>query len=167
MITLIKKKGINPNTKEVLYYPQWTRQNTVSEKELAKRMSRGSSYSTGEAMGVMMDFPAYIMDELMDGNAVRVEGLGLFKLRVSGKSHAEREKVTSAGVQTEIVFEPCAELLARMTAEAEFKFTERPTAEGEQDVATDEGEEEETETEPTPDPNPDPDNGDDDGGLAG
>lgn len=89
MITLIKKKGINPNTKEVLYYPQWTRQNTVSEKELAKRM----------------------------------------------------------------------------TAEAEFKFTERPTAEGEQDVATDDSEEEETETEPEPTPEPEPE--EDEGGLAG
>lgn len=167
MITLIKKKGINPNTKEVLYYPQWTRQNTVSEKSLAKRMSRGGTYSVGEAMGVMVDFPAYIMDELMDGNAVSVEGLGTFKLRVNGKSHAEREKVTVAGVVAEIVFDPCADLLARIATESEFKFVDRPTADGEQDAAEDEtAADPETET---TEPEPEPDNGEDDdeGGLEG
>lgn len=166
MITLLKKKGINPQTKEVIYYPQWTRQDTIDERNLAKRMSRGGTYSTGEAMGVMMDFPAYIMDELMNGNAVSVQGLGSFKLKVNGKSRADKDKVTTAGVQAEIVFEPDADLRARLLTEAEFKFVDKPTPEGEQDVTGDE-------EEPTPTPEPEtpaPDTGgedDDEGGLAG
>lgn len=165
MITLIKRKGVNPNTKEVIYYPQWTRQDTIDERNLAKRMSRGGTYSTGEAMGVMMDFPAFIMDELMNGNAVSVQGLGSFKLKVNGKSRADKDKVTTAGVQAEIIFEPDADLRARLLTEAEFKFVDKPTPEGEQDVTGDE-------EEPTPTPEPEtpaPDTGgeDDDDELAG
>ena len=38
MISLIKKKGINPQDKSTLYFPQWTRISTVNETLLAKRM---------------------------------------------------------------------------------------------------------------------------------
>ncbi len=59
MISLIKKKGINPNTKEELYYPRWTRQSTVHETALAKRMARGSTFSVGEVNGVsVLRFPS-------------------------------------------------------------------------------------------------------------
>ena len=43
MISLIKKKGINPQDKSTLYFPQWTRVSTITETQLAKRMARGSA----------------------------------------------------------------------------------------------------------------------------
>ena len=67
MITLIKKKGINPQDKSTLYFPQWTRVSTVTETQLAKRMARGSTFSVGEVNGVFADFPQSIIDELLDG----------------------------------------------------------------------------------------------------
>ena len=135
MINLIKKKGINPQTKSTLYFPQWTRIATVDELQLAKRMARGSTYSVGEVSGMMHDFPAQILDELLDGNAVRVSGLGIFKLRVSGKARADIKEVSSQGCSVTVTFDPDPDLTARLNSEREFRFVTKPTEEGEQDAA--------------------------------
>ena len=163
MISLIKMKGVNLQTKEIIYYPKWTRIATVTETQLAKRMARGSTFSVGEINGVFADFPQSIIDELLNGNAVSIDGLGTFKLKVSGKSQLEKKLVTSAGAKITVLFEPAAELTSRLNDEKEFRFVEVPTAEGQQDA--DEGGEGggdngggDTPT-PTPDPTPDPNNG--------
>ena len=139
MISLIKMKGVNLQTKEIIYYPRWTRISTVSETQLAKRMARGSTFSVGEINGVFADFPQSIIDELLNGNAVSIDGLGTFKLKVSGKSQKEKKDVTSAGAKISVVFEPAAELTSRLNDEREFRFVEVPTAEGQQDADADEG----------------------------
>ena len=134
MISLIKMKGMNPQTKEVIYFPKWTRVSTVTETQLAKRMARGSTFSVGEVNGVFADFPQSIIDELLNGNAVSIDGLGTFKLKVQGKSQPEKKLVTSAGAKISVVFEPAAELTSRLNDEREFRFVETPTAEGQQDA---------------------------------
>jgi len=134
MINVIKKKGINPVTKQVLHWIQWTRVSTVIETTLAKRMARGGTYSVGEASGVMLDFPQFIADELLNGNAVKVAGLGEFKLKVQAKSDSDPEKVTTRGAKASIVFEPDAELAERLETEAEFKLVTTPTPEGQKDA---------------------------------
>ena len=133
-ISLIKRKSINPLTKEDIYYPRWTRVSTVNETQLAKRMARGSTFSVGEVSGVMQDFPSHIIDELLDGNAITIAGLGTFKLKVSGKSQKEKKLVTSAGAKIAVLFEPDAELTSRLNNEKEFRFVEVPTEEGKQDA---------------------------------
>ena len=139
MISLIKMKGVNPQTKEVIYFPRWTRVSTVKETQLAKRMARGSTFSVGEVNGVFADFPQSIIDELLNGNAVSIDGLGTFKLRVSGKSQSTKAAVTSAGAKISVVFEPSAELTSRLNDEKEFRFVEVPTDEGQQDADEDTG----------------------------
>ena len=37
MINLIKMKGVKPQTKEVIYFPRWTRVSTITETQLSKR----------------------------------------------------------------------------------------------------------------------------------
>ena len=127
-------KGANLQTKETIYYPKWTRISTVTETQLAKRMARGSTFSVGEINGVFSDFPQSIIDELLDGNAVSIDGLGTFKLRVQGKSQPEKKLVTSAGAKITVLFEPAAELTSRLNDEKEFRFVETPTTEGKQDA---------------------------------
>ena len=58
MITLIKKKGYSLKTKEVIYFPQWTRQAVVTETQMAKRMARGSTFSVGE---IVLAFNIFIL----------------------------------------------------------------------------------------------------------
>ncbi|MBO4673046.1 MAG: HU family DNA-binding protein [Bacteroidaceae bacterium] len=134
MISLIKMKGVNLQTKEIIYYPKWTRIATVTETQLAKRMARGSTFSVGEINGVFADFPQSIIDELLNGNAVSIDGLGTFKLRVQGKSQTDKKLVTSAGAKITVLFEPATELTSRLNNEKEFRFVEVPTAEGQQDA---------------------------------
>ena len=130
-------KGVNPQTKEVIYFPRWTRVATIHETQLAKRMARGSTFSVGEVNGVFSDFPQSIIDELLNGNAVQISGLGTFKLKVSGKSQKDKKDVTSAGAKISVVFDPDAELMSRLADEHEFRFVEVPTAEGQQDAEGD------------------------------
>ena len=137
MISLIKKKGQNPQTKETLYYPQWTRIATTTKTKLAKIMARGSTFSVGEVEGTMTDFAQHICDELLAGNAVDIAGLGTFKLRVSGKSKEKIEDVTSQGATISVLFSPDEELTQRLNTEKEFQFVTKPTADGEQDAEDD------------------------------
>lgn len=134
MISLIKKKGINPNTRETLFFPQWTRIATTTKTKLAKIMARGSTFSVGEVEGTMTDFAQHICDELLAGNAVQIDGLGTFKLKVTGKSKAKMEEVSSAGAQIAVVFEPDLDLTARLNTERQFQFVSKPTTDGEQDA---------------------------------
>ena len=147
MISLIKKKGANPQTKEVIYFPQWTRIATTTKTKLAKIMARGSTFSVGEVEGTMTDFAQHICDELLAGNAVDIAGLGTFKLRVSGKSKEKIEDVTSQGATISVLFSPDAELTQRLNTEKEFQFVTKPTADGEQDA-----EDEETDDRPSTPP---------------
>ena len=137
MISVIRKKGINPMTGETLYRIQWTREATVDEKKMAKTMARGGTYSVGEASGVLLDFPQYFVDELLNGNAVSIDGLGTFKLKVSAPTNADPEKVTTRGAKISMLFDPDSDLLTRLNNEAEFKIVTTPTAEGAADAEAD------------------------------
>ena len=110
-ISVIKKKGINPNTGAELWRIQWTREDTVDEKKLARTMARGGTYSVGEASGVLLDFPQYFVDELLNGNAVHIDGLGTFKLRVTAATNADPDKLTTRGAKVQMVLDADADLL--------------------------------------------------------
>jgi predicted histone-like DNA-binding protein len=134
MIDLIKQKGINPQTKQEIFFPRWTRVATTDNMSLAGRVARGETFSKGDVAGVTAALPEYIIDELLNGNAVQLDGMGTFKLRVSGKSDADKEKVTSAGIKIEVVFTPAANLQSRIQNEAKFRFVTKPSKDGEQDA---------------------------------
>ena len=132
LINLIKKKGINPQTKTPLYFPQWTRRSTDTAMELAEEMV-GSTYSPGEITGMLVDFPKRIVRSLMNGNAAKLPGLGTFKLKVQGKAKEKEEDVTAAGCTVQVVFD-VDPVLAAQLKDAKFQFVAKPTAEGEQDA---------------------------------
>jgi predicted histone-like DNA-binding protein len=144
VINLIKKKGINPQTKTTLYFPQWTRRSTDTAMELAAEMD-GSTYSQGEVVGVLTDFPKRILRSLMNGNAAKIPGLGTFKLRVQGKAKENIDDVTAQGCRAQVVFDVDPKLAAEL-ADAKFAFVTRPTSEGEQDVVDDEAPTDNTDT---------------------
>lgn len=135
VINLIKKKGINPQTKTPLYFPQWTRRSTDTAMELAEEMV-GSTYSPGEITGMLVDFPKRVIRSLMNGNAAKLPGLGTFKLKVQGKAQTKEEDVTSAGCTVQVVFD-VDPVLAAQLKDAKFQFVAKPTAEGEQDAGDD------------------------------
>ena len=125
MIPLIKRKGVDPNTKEDLYYPRWVRISTVNETHLAKRMARSSTFSVGEVSGMFADFPQMIVDELLNGNAVNIGGLGMFKLKVHGNTSKDKKNV-GANLKFNVTFEPADDLVSRLNEEGEYRFVEVP-----------------------------------------
>ena len=133
VINLIKKKGVNPQTKATIYFPQWTRRSTDTAIELAEEMV-GSTYSPGEITGMLVDFPKRVIRSLMNGNAAKLPGLGTFKLKVQGKAKENIDDVTSAGCTVQVVFD-VDPVLASQLKDAKFQFVAKPTAEGEQDAA--------------------------------
>lgn len=133
VINLIKKKGVNPQTKATIYFPQWTRRSTDTAMELAEEMV-GSTYSPGEITGMLVDFPKRVIRSLMNGNAAKLPGLGTFKLKVQGKAKENINDVTSAGCTVQVVFD-VDPVLASQLKDAKFQFVAKPTAEGEQDAA--------------------------------
>ena len=135
VINLIKKKGINPQTKTTIYFPQWTRRSTDTAMELAEEMV-GSTYSPGEITGMLVDFPKRIVRSLMNGNAAKLPGLGTFKLKVQGKAKENIDDVTSAGCTVQVVFD-VDPVLAAQLKDAKFQFVAKPTAEGEKDATDD------------------------------
>ena len=135
VINLIKKKGVNPQTKATIYFPQWTRRSTDTAMELAEEMV-GSTYSPGEITGMLVDFPKRVIRSLMTGNAAKLPGLGTFKLKVQGKAKENFDDVTSAGCTVQVVFD-VDPVLASQLKDAKFQFVAKPTAEGEQDAADD------------------------------
>ena len=137
MINLIKKKGSNPQTKATIYWPQWTRVATTTKTTLAKVMARGSTFSVGEVEGMRTDFAQYICDQLLAGDAVQLQGLGTFKLKVSGKAKETIEEVTSRDTTVSVVFVPDEEMTQRLNAEREFQVVSKPTSEGEKDAEED------------------------------
>ena len=132
MVDLIVVKGKNSQTDEILYYPKWTRRDTDTADELAEEMA-GSSFSEGEIVGVMKDFPKRIARSLKNGNAAKIKGLGTFKLKVSGKSKIKKEDVNAVGCKAQIVFDVDPKLLTLLDG-ISYKIVEHPTKEGEQDV---------------------------------
>ena len=135
VINLIKKKGVNPQTKATIYFPQWTRRSTDTAMELAEEMV-GSTYSPGEITGMLVDFPKRVIRSLMNGNAAKLPGLGTFKLKVQGKAKENIDDVTSAGCTVQVVFD-VDPVLASQLKDAKFQFVAKPTAEGEQDAGDD------------------------------
>ena len=135
VINLIKKKGVNPQTKATIYFPQWTRRSTDTAMELAEEMV-GSTYSPGEITGMLVDFPKRVIRSLMNGNAAKLPGLGTFKLKVQGKARENIDDVTTAGCTVQVVFD-VDPVLASQLKDAKFQFVAKPTAEGEQDAGDD------------------------------
>ena len=125
MIGLIKYKGFNREAQRVHYFPRWTSKGTVTKKALAKVMARSSTFSVGEVEGIMTDFAQYITDALLDGQTVEIDGLGKFRLSVSGKAQAEAKDVTAEGVEVGVVFTPDKEMRERLRTESEFQFVSK------------------------------------------
>lgn len=124
MIQLFKRKGRNPNTNEIVYYPQIVNNHPVDAVDIAKKMARSSTYSAGETTGVLQDFFEYVYDELLVGNPVCIPGLGTFKPKASGESSPDAHDVTIRNIKLSVIYEPDPSLESRLNTEAEFEFGE-------------------------------------------
>ena len=54
-----------------------------------------------------------------------IDGLGKFRLSVSGKAQVEARDVTAEGVEVGVVFTPDKEMRERLRSESEFQFVSK------------------------------------------
>lgn len=122
MITLQKHRRKDPNTKKFVFYPRWKKNGKVTKSQLAEIAARQSTFSKGEIEGQYTDFPQYIVDQVLQGNEVYLEGFGTFYPHVSGPSHENPGKITTEGLEITIRFKPDKSLQSRLDTESKFKF---------------------------------------------
>ncbi len=66
------------------YYARAVHNETVDTEELAEHMSKHNcSYSKGQILGLLNDMIACIREITLDGNAVKLPNLGIFKPSIS------------------------------------------------------------------------------------
>ena len=135
MISLIEVQGRNLNDNIPIHYLKWTRKDTITTEKLAKGMSRkSSSFTRGEIGGVTLDIPDYICDELLAGNAIRIDGLGTFKLKIKAISAPTSEPLSLRGAEIkDVIFTPDTDFFTRLKKEARFEIVNQTTDEGAQD----------------------------------
>lgn len=105
----------NPQTKEKKWYasPKLTGKRDL--KNLSKDLSEVSSLSAGDVQNVIVNLIDQLPKWLMEGNSVKLDGLGTFRLSFSSTGAAAKEDVTAASIKDiYILFEADEEIKQRV-----------------------------------------------------
>lgn len=106
-------KRANPRNRTVSkYYLQPIRTAKVGRDELEKFIVESTALSKAEARGVTVSVVGFIKDELLRGNAIDIEGLGTFSIRVRSEGSDTAEEVSADNVKSIMInYRPSAELM--------------------------------------------------------
>jgi predicted histone-like DNA-binding protein len=105
----------NPQTKEKKWYasPKLTGKRDL--RSLSKDLSEVSSLSAGDVQNVIVNLIDQLPKWLMEGNSVKLDGLGTFRLSFSSTGVATKEEVTAASIKDiYILFEADEEIKQRV-----------------------------------------------------
>jgi predicted histone-like DNA-binding protein len=98
---------VNPQTKEKKWYatPRLTGKRDL--KNLSKDLSEVSSLSAGDVQNVIANLIDQLPKWLMEGDSVKLDGLGIFRLSFSSAGDAEKDAISAASIDDiHIIFEP-------------------------------------------------------------
>ncbi len=105
----------NPQTKEKKWYasPKLTGKRDL--KNLSKDLSEVSSLSAGDVQNVIVNLIEQLPKWLMEGNSVKLDGFGIFRLSFSSTGEATKDEITAASIKDiYILFEPDDEIKERV-----------------------------------------------------
>jgi predicted histone-like DNA-binding protein len=105
----------NPQTKEKKWYatPRLTGKRTL--KDLSQDLSEVSSLSAGDVQNVISNMIAQLPKWLMEGDSVKLDGFGTFRLSFSSDGVPTKEEVTATCIKDiYILFEPDTEMKERV-----------------------------------------------------
>ena len=97
----------NPQTKEKKWYasPKLTGKRDL--KSLSKDLSEVSSLSAGDVQNVIVNMIDQLPKWLMEGNSVKLDGFGSFRLSFSSSGEQLKENVTADCIKDiHILFDP-------------------------------------------------------------
>lgn len=90
-----KKPGLSSET---LYYPMLTGRRTADLHEICAHISKRSSFSPADVIGVVHALIEAIPNYLSEGRNVRLGGLGTFSVHASAKGKTDPDKVTARDI---------------------------------------------------------------------
>lgn len=97
------------------YYPQLiTLGRSVDLKFIAQKIQDRSSLSVGDIKSTIQNFVEKLKEQLLEGKAVNIEGLGVFMLAAKSKGSEKQEDITAKSV--DIYFQANKELKITKTA---------------------------------------------------
>lgn len=105
----------NPQTKEKKWYasPKLTGKRDL--RSLSKDLSEVSSLSAGDVQNVIINLIDQLPKWLMEGNSVKLDGFGTFRLSFSSNGVATKEEVTASNIkEIYILFEADEEIKERV-----------------------------------------------------
>ncbi|WP_321281745.1 HU family DNA-binding protein [Marinifilum fragile] len=98
----IEKK--NPQDRsQSKFYVQPVRSGTWGRREIETYLVEKTALSKAEARGVTITLVDFIKEELLKGNAIKVEGLGTFSIRVKSDGSDTADEVTAKNVKSVII----------------------------------------------------------------
>jgi predicted histone-like DNA-binding protein len=105
----------NPQTKEKKWYASPKLTGTRDLKNLSKDLSEVSSLSAGDVQNVIANLIDQLPKWLMEGNSVKLDGFGTFRLSLSSTGEATKEEVTAASIKDiYVLFEPDGDIKERV-----------------------------------------------------
>ena len=97
----------NPQTKEKKWYATPRLTGNRDLKNLSKDLSEVSSLSAGDVQNVISNLIDQLPKWLMEGNSVKLDGFGSFRLSFTSTGEVLKEDVTAASINDiHIIFEP-------------------------------------------------------------
>jgi predicted histone-like DNA-binding protein len=105
----------NPQTKEKKWYASPKLTGSRDLKNFSKDLSEVSSLSAGDVQNVIVNLIDQLPKWLMEGNSVKLDGFGTFRLSLSSTGEATKDEVTAASIKDiYILFEPDTEIKERV-----------------------------------------------------
>ena len=97
----------NPQTREKKWYATPRLTGNRDLKNLSKDLSEVSSLSAGDVQNVIVNLIDQLPKWLMEGNSVKLDGFGIFRLSFSSAGEAVKDDVTADSIKDiHILFEP-------------------------------------------------------------
>lgn len=120
-----ERKNPQDTTAAPKFYPNAVRVNTITTRQLAKRISQSSTMSYADVLGVLAAASEVIVNLLLNSNAVRLNELGIISvsLRGNGAETAEsfNAKENISGVKINFL---AASVLKEAMKDADFQHVE-------------------------------------------
>jgi predicted histone-like DNA-binding protein len=108
---MIPKQNNLASPPEINYYPCAVSKGEVSLDDLAKIIASRSTMSRADCYGVVMALTDVIGEALANGNIVKIENLGTFKLNLLGTPAATAEALGKSNIKgAKINYKPSREL---------------------------------------------------------
>ena len=106
----------NPQTREKKWYATTRLTGNRDLKNLSKDLSEVSSLSAGDVQNVIANLIDQLPKWLMEGDSVKLDGFGTFRLSFSSAGEAVKEDITADSIKDiYILFEPDAAIKERVS----------------------------------------------------